>query len=423
MNAIRALSRSQQGQALIMTIGFLCVGTALVAAALALASTASIASRLATQNLKSQYAAMAGSEHAIYRLVHDPGYADSLPKGIPTEYTITVGGEAVLVTVLKHANPPPPPEIPPTIHGYEFHATKTVEPSTADPYIPTTYTYTITITNMDNETETLKSIWDRLPSGFTYVSGSSIGISSQDPALVSGVLKWDLGPHFVDFQAGESKTQTFQAQASVGTGNYGNEAWVEPGGGKTSSGMTAKVTVGSPPSTLWEGAHATIEKTVDPTIVPAETPVTVNYTIIFTSTGNQVLTLTAVKDFLPVGGLLYVPGTTTGLTTQDPSTTMKPTPEGDRQQLEWRPNITIQPGEQKSLSYQASGTLIPGDYYSEVWATFQQIPDDLYTWPTARFTAMGVFDTTAWDGKNTVSSQVWIDQGKAWVATWEVRVG
>jgi len=63
----------------------------------------------------------------------------------------------------------------------------------------TTYTYTVTITNTDSEPNYLKSIWDTLPDGFTYVAGSSSGITGSDPQVTGGGLRWNLGPDFVYF--------------------------------------------------------------------------------------------------------------------------------------------------------------------------------------------------------------------------------
>lgn len=417
---VLSLFGRQQGQAMIMTVGFLFVGTALVTGALLLASSTSISSRLSFGNLLSQYAAIGGSEHIIYRLMYEEGYAENLTSGVPSQYTITISGRQVTVTVLKLANPPPPPDIPPVEKGREFHVSKGVTPTSADPYVPTTYTYTITITNRDSEPHELKSIRDRLPSEFSYVSGSSSGITSQEPILDGGALKWNLGPGFVNFQPLESRAQTFQAQASVSQGNYGNEAWVEPGTFKTSTDLTARVTVGSPPNQLWEGAHATIEKTVAPAYVAAETQVTLNYTITLTNTGTEALTLLQVKDLLPPGTLRYVAGTTSGLTTVNPSTTIRSTPYGDRQELYWSLNISFQPGETKSLSFQACGILAAGDYYNEAWGDFNKIGVELYTWPTAVVEAMGVFDTWSDDGSTTVTSRVWLGNDTIIRTSWAV---
>ncbi|MBI4294578.1 MAG: DUF11 domain-containing protein [Chloroflexi bacterium] len=418
----KGLTLEQRGQALIMAVGFLFAGTALATGALSLASSTSISSRLATEAVKSQYAVMGGSEHALYRLRYEVGYADSLLAGEPGEYTTSISDRQVSVTVVKVSEPaaeltlPPPP----AERGREFRVTKDVSPTSADPNVPTIYTYTITIANIDSQPHTLKSIWDRLPEGFTYVSGSSSGITSQNPTLQNGDLQWDLGPTFVDFQAQESKAQTFQAEASVGTGHYGNEAWIEPGDDKTSTGLTARITVGSPDTELWEGAHATINKTVAPAVAPAETEVTLTYTITLQSTGTDVLTLTKVKDLLPPGGLTYVPGTTSGLTTANPGTTIKSTPQGDRQQLEWYPDVSFQPGESKGLSFQVSAVLVAADYYNEAWASFAEIDVDQYTWPTARIKVMGVVEVTADDGRSVVFSRLWIGPDVAISASWQM---
>ena len=70
-------------------------------------------------------------------------------------------------------------------------------------------------------------------------------------------------------------------------------------------------------------------------------PITVDYTITFQNTGTLPLTLTQVRDLLPPG-FVYSPGTTWGLTSNDPNSTAF----GGRQRLDWvfDPALTIAPG-------------------------------------------------------------------------------
>jgi uncharacterized repeat protein (TIGR01451 family) len=65
---------------------------------------------------------------------------------------------------------------------------KTADASSAAP--GTTDGYTITVTNAGAAAQTLTSITDTLPSGFTYVSGSSTGATTADPAVSGSTLTW-----------------------------------------------------------------------------------------------------------------------------------------------------------------------------------------------------------------------------------------
>lgn len=409
----KALLRKQRGQAMIMAVGFLFAGTALVTGALTLASATSRSSHISIDNLMSQYSAISGSEYLAYLLLYDPEYAQN-----PTPTTITVNGEDITLNVTVPSYPPPPPGIPPVENGREFRVTKEVTPTSAEPGVLTAYTYTIHVTNMDIVSHSLTSIRDNLPSGFSYVSGSSSGIANVNPVVNGQGLKWDLNPNVV-FQPQESRTQTFQTTATLAEGNYGNEAWVEPGGGKTSTDLTARITVGSPPSDLWQGAHATIQKTVTPSVVAAGVS-TLTYTITLTNTGSVDLTLSQVKDLLAPGLLRYVPGTTTGLTTAEPFATVQSTPYGDRQSLLWSVSVDFAPGQTRTLSFQASGDLAPGEYWNEAWADFNKIGTELYTWPTAVVEAMAVADTVSDDGSTVVSSRVWFGNSRLIRSSWHV---
>jgi uncharacterized repeat protein (TIGR01451 family) len=101
--------------------------------------------------------------------------------------------------------------------------------------------YTISINNSGDVPETLNTITDTLPSGFSYVTGSSSVLTTADPAVVGQDLTWN-GPF--SLPANGSGVLTFSATASATPGDYLNNAGATAVGlPVTPTGPTAKVTV------------------------------------------------------------------------------------------------------------------------------------------------------------------------------------
>jgi uncharacterized repeat protein (TIGR01451 family) len=104
-----------------------------------------------------------------------------------------------------------------------------------------TVLYTITINNSGDTPETLDTIKDTLPPGFSYVAGSSSVLTTADPAVVGQELTWN-GPF--SLPANGSGALTFSATASATPGDYLNNAGATAVGlPVTPTGPTAKVTV------------------------------------------------------------------------------------------------------------------------------------------------------------------------------------
>jgi uncharacterized repeat protein (TIGR01451 family) len=118
--------------------------------------------------------------------------------------------------------------------------TKTVSPSTVNP--GGTVQYTITVNNPSASGVTLNTITDSLPSGFTYVPGSTTGVTTADP-MIAGLtnLTWN-GPFTLP--ATSSVSLQFDAIAISTPGDYFNNASATSGDAPvTPTGPTAKVTV------------------------------------------------------------------------------------------------------------------------------------------------------------------------------------
>lgn len=102
--------------------------------------------------------------------------------------------------------------------------------------------YTITIQNPNPAPVTLSSIKDTLPPRFTYLSGSTSGGTTNNPAASGQVLTWS-GPFVV--ASNSSVSLHFAVTVASIPGSYLNEAGGETAGGYTvtGTGPTARITV------------------------------------------------------------------------------------------------------------------------------------------------------------------------------------
>jgi uncharacterized repeat protein (TIGR01451 family) len=397
-------------------LAFMALAIPLVTGGLALASTLSIDSRVKNRIARDLYSLLGATQHSVYRIVYEEGYTDGLTPGVEDSYDITLNGETVTVTVMKLSDPAGNPPPPSADSSRKLQVLKTVDPATAAPYSLTTLTYTVTVENRDDQSENLQKVRDGLPPGFSYVSGSTSGVTLADPTIkikqsepggpTYEELTWNLSSLQITLQPGESAVLVFQADASVAEGNYCNTAWAEPGGEKTSTGATALVAVGEPPTNLCPGQAATVTKTVQPAIVPADTPTDYTYTITIENTGASAVTLERVRDLLPEG-FLYTAGSTGGtVTSEDPAMTM----QQGRQRLTWdfNPEPSIAPGVTETIVFTVNAQATAGEYWNEVWVTLDEFSHAVYSWPTSVVKAMGVMQTTATRGDGTASSEVWV---------------
>lgn len=400
---------------MMLVLAFMALAVPLVTVSLSLSSTLNIDSQNKTKDLKSEYSVLAGSQYALHRLVHEPGFIASLQPGVPALYPLTFNGKDLTVTVLKHSSVSQPP---PSGSMSPLHATKTVTPTSTPANTLTTYTYTITVQNQGTDPAPLTKVQDGLPSGFTYVNGSTTGLTTQNPTVTvkqNGVggttydqLTWDVTALGLVVQPSAQVTLSFQARASAPTGNYCNTAWVEPGGLQTGSAPTAKIRVGSPSTTYCEGEIAIINKTVSPAVAPSHTTTTFSYSITIQNVSTSTIGAWWIIDILPPG-FTYVSGSTSGnITTLNPTFIWT---SGGRQYLNWiflfKKNIS--PGQTKTLNLQARANPSQGFFQNEVWVFFDGFSNYSYSWPTAPVTVEDFIEVTVDDGETLVSSRAWFN--------------
>jgi len=149
--------------------------------------------------------------------------------------------------------------------------------------------YTITISNPNAEDVTLDTITDTLPDGFSYVAGSSSGVTTSDPDVSGQDLTWN-GP----FTAPANGDVTLHFLVTVATvaGDYTNNAGGTAEGGFTvaPTGPTAQITVES-------GADLSITKSDSPDPVFVGNDLT--YTLTASNAGPETASNVVVTDALP----------------------------------------------------------------------------------------------------------------------------
>lgn len=218
--------------------------------------------------------------------------------------------------------------------------------------------YTITITNTGDTAGAITAVADTLPAGFSYVTGSSSGLTAADPSISGQTLTWS-GAWSVN-DAGTSpnfKTLTFTVTSPATLGDYTNIASATGSNFTTvSSGATAQVNVAETPA----DANMLVTKTAaSDTISSGDN---ISYTINILNNGGSRGNITVVCDSLP-SGFSYVPGTTSGLTTSDP------TIQGRK--LSWSGTWSLNKNVSQTLTFTAASAIANDLFYNkaEVFGT------------------------------------------------------
>jgi uncharacterized repeat protein (TIGR01451 family) len=154
--------------------------------------------------------------------------------------------------------------------------TKTADQGTADPGAQDGYTISISNPNVDNVD--VSEITDTLPAGFSYVSGSTTGATTNDPAIASQTLTWT-GPFTIDGDSSQPVTLHFNVTVSSEPGTYYNSATVN-GADAVPAVDVAPITVGggatptsSPTPTATAECGSPVGETIAPLIVETTTAV------------------------------------------------------------------------------------------------------------------------------------------------------
>jgi len=146
--------------------------------------------------------------------------------------------------------------------------------------------YAITINNPNAVGVTLDTITDMLPAGFSYVPGSTTGVTTSDPGISGQDLTWS-GPFALP--ASSSISLQFNAIASVTPGDYFNNAAATGSGvAVVPTGDTAQVTVNPAPPLCGNGSLDPGEQCDDGNVIDGD-GCDSNCTL--TGCGNGIVTL------------------------------------------------------------------------------------------------------------------------------------
>lgn len=284
---IKEAVSNERGQAMALALAFMVLAIPVITSALALASTLTLDMRAKSDDLMGEYSLLGAEQIALRLLITRLEATTTLTyiNGVPSTTTV--------VQLIEQPSPLPFT----TRSGKRLFTTKIASPSTAaeNASPSATTTFTITVENKAELPITLKSVHDELPHDFKYKAGTSRmtdnagnTLSTADPTIKGRNLTWT-PPADTIIPSTHVVRVSFEADVAGPAGIYCNEAYAEPGGRLTRSGKTAKVTVGSPSSSLCKGHAISINKTVEPEVGFENTTTTYTYTIAITNDGSEVL--------------------------------------------------------------------------------------------------------------------------------------
>lgn len=422
------MRKKEIGQAFILVLILLAVGSLLIAPTLNLAFTG-LKSRIAQHTSLMEYYAVDGAqEYSLWRLANEAGFAASLPVGEESNpFYIKLNGVRAKYTITLQAGAAGAPSEGPIEERHKFKITIQVEPDFLPVAGTDTFTYTIRLKYMNPDvTEALKEISDNLWSGdFEYVPGSTRGnilaggdeipIDDSYLKILGGThLKWTFDPP-IEFDYWEERYLKFDVTATLEEGTYPNQVYLEPN--HTLSPLTAPIVVVQ--DTGWD--ELLVEKKVYPPVAYSGEITTVTYTITIENVSGNPATLHFIRDAL-LPGFIYVLDSSSGILDVPPAKGQPiGTLEGDRIELEWRydPAITIDPDNPLSGSFDAIGTLgDSGTYANELWVVSSF--GEFYTWQTAGV-IVPQYDISSQAGGTTINLVAVVSGGKHRIKSWQVE--
>ena len=204
------LKGRERGSATIMALVVLGLGSLIVVPTVNYMATGVVAAATHRRLTSAMYAADAGVEYAMWRIKggESSGFSQA----------ISVGGTTVNVTVSVLEELPYGPVL---TEGAE-HADWLSVTTTLTNLGGGVYSYSIHIQNVGGSGNIkLETIGAGLPDGYTYVSGSSSGVTSSNPAINGRKVTWQFsGTGRPSLNDGQSVTQTFQISGSGAPQGY-----------------------------------------------------------------------------------------------------------------------------------------------------------------------------------------------------------
>jgi uncharacterized repeat protein (TIGR01451 family) len=177
----------------------------------------------------------------------------------------------------------------PLITNSAMNVTKSVNPSSVNPGDPVTYT--VSVRNNGGVTASMSDIVDQLPAGFAYRSGTSSGLTANDPSIAGQTLtwsgNWSIAP-------GQTRTLSFQAGSPAAPGTLYNDVTVRGSDfADLTTGPTAPVTV------LASDLSTSTKAVADPDGGDPKPGDTLRYTITLNETAGHAAGGVSVTDDIP----------------------------------------------------------------------------------------------------------------------------
>ncbi|MBI2329257.1 MAG: hypothetical protein HYU85_06450 [Chloroflexi bacterium] len=393
--------RRQAGQAFILVLILLAIGALLVVPALRLTGSSLKSSQIVTRRARLLYAADAMQEYVISRLLYDTAWRDTqLAADGDTAYLyLDLCGVSVNATVVMRAVPGQGGVALAT--DDVIQPTKTVtasNPVSTDPLRVDndsfqTFTYIIRLEQLsNNNTAGLDAVYDILPKDFGtgfYVNDSSYIRVDGGPwqfianPLVEGVssqtrLRWPASGNFTspirDFNVRQVKELKFQIALSLppSARNSVQGNWVVLKPWDSTSGPQAPIIVGTQPNpyVYSDNGLIVVTKTANPDIILPGVVQDITYTVNMTSQDGSNHKIVKITDYLPPE-FFYANNSTSGISTANPTITLKTINGVPRQELVWSfsPQVDINSGATITMTFQARTTKdVSGSYYNEVMA-------------------------------------------------------
>lgn len=322
--------RKEGGQALLLVLIILAIGTLMIVPALRLTQTSLQSIQIITRHNKGLYVAGAAQEVIMWMLYYGTLTDNMTLDGDSVSFTVDVCDAVVAATVTMRAVENESGVI--LASDYTLLPQKTVTPDIMTQQSSATLEYTIELKQVSsNTTEKLSYIYDILPtalftgndlSDFYEIDSSYIStdgdtwIQIPDPSFIRYQggqiqLRWPASGNFTDtsftdIAVADSHYLKFKAYANSPNQDavYCNWVIIQVGDTPTPSGPQAAVVVGDPNQDrdlCSEGGVFNVWKTSFPEIIPPLVETYVTYTVYITNMSSNTQRIGLIEDILPPG--------------------------------------------------------------------------------------------------------------------------
>lgn len=303
-----------------------------------------------TTAVRTSNAAVSAAEHALWRIENDPDFLASMTGDPPTaSYTLSLsdGDADIVVTSTSLA-----------AEGDGVSAYLSVAPNQVPENVATTVIFTLRVVNDDTEPHVItRAEADPRQYSPAYQTGTTTGITTDDPIYTGGRWRWDIVPGVAVPGFGAEVNLQWQMTVDEDDGNYWTGASIRiQDVGSISAPMSAAIRA--------EDATTDIDITssVTPSQVSAGTTETFAHTITLTNTGVSPYTAEWIKH-AGSRDLDYIDGSTSGITTGDPQRHHDVI--NDRWVHTWDVDPTVlMPGVPQDITFSTEGALLPGTVFS-----------------------------------------------------------